>query len=347
MSGTSHASVPICYGSKRPAGSTDAAGAALCATRERRYLVSMGGPQKPGPESTDKHVKTRDISAYSVPYQDATLVTLGYQRGIQLPELEAGGPVTASSMRLHARWAGGIALRERLRGAHLAASWQSVGWRGAKRSPSVSVCERMCFAPLYPSTHRLRALAALIARVASSLSPELEVAGTTGCLLHPRSSVRFAQKMGTRASRELEHSGLSMRNCFTLTSCHYGRTALLPTSPGETCALSRLTQHAAPEPHTTSALTIKPHSQSHSRAHSISPHVSDDGPTPLTAVRQRSYADDLVAKLSGIFLREGLDRFVMSAVRGQVVANWYQSCAWRKAISSQSVGWAKAMRATM
>jgi hypothetical protein len=70
---------------------------------------------------------------------------------------------------------------------------------GAKRYPSVSVFMSDGFRSALPILRiRLRDLAALIARglhLRLSLQ-NLEGAGKTGCLLHPRSRVRFAQTKG-------------------------------------------------------------------------------------------------------------------------------------------------------
>jgi len=62
---------------------------------------------------------------------------------------------------------------------------------------SVSVSERLGFAPLYHPTHTtFRDIAALIARGCIFVCPGQKVRGLrekTGCLLHPRFRVRFAQ----------------------------------------------------------------------------------------------------------------------------------------------------------
>ena len=66
---------------------------------------------------------------------------------------------------------------------------------GAKRYPSMPVRVAMGIAALHPSYEkRLRDLAALIARGLHLRLPSsrTEDAGKTGCLLHPRSRVRFA-----------------------------------------------------------------------------------------------------------------------------------------------------------
>jgi hypothetical protein len=61
---------------------------------------------------------------------------------------------------------------------------------------------------------------------------ESEGAGKTGCLLHPRSRVRFAQtKLHTSIQGSGKHSGLPCAMALRLTSCSPRRTALLPPSP--------------------------------------------------------------------------------------------------------------------
>ncbi|WP_212422370.1 hypothetical protein, partial [Bradyrhizobium sp. AUGA SZCCT0283] len=63
------------------------------------------------------------------------------------------------------------------------------------------------------------------------------------------------------------------------------------------------------------------------------PHLPRDG---------RSYADDLLSKLSRIFLQKGLDRFLVICPSCQLVAGRCMKLRLRaKQISSQSVGWAK------
>jgi hypothetical protein len=54
--------------------------------------------------------------------------------------------------------------------------------------------------------------------------------------------------------------------------------------------------------------------------HRISPHVRNDREMPLNWVRRRSYADDLFSKLSGIFLSEGLNSFLVICPSCQFVA---------------------------
>src|ERR1043165_2034228 len=78
-----------------------------------------------------------------------------------------------------------------------------------------------------------------------------EGAGKTGCLLHPRSRVRFAlNKMHTSIQVQAEHSSLPCAMALRLTSCSPRRTALLPPSPARSFASLELNAStAAPEPH--------------------------------------------------------------------------------------------------
>src|SRR6185369_8722766 len=80
---------------------------------------------------------------------------------------------------------------------------------------------------------------------------EIEGAGKTGCLLHPRSRVRFAQTKGhTSIQGSGKHSGLPCAMALRLTSCSPRRTALLPPSPARSFAsLGLSASTAAPEPH--------------------------------------------------------------------------------------------------
>src|SRR4029434_8632251 len=95
---------------------------------------------------------------------------------------------------------------------------------------------------------RFRVLAALIARglhLRLALF-EIEGAGKTGCLLHPRSRVRFAQnKRAHEHTGQREHSGLPCAMALRLTSCSSRRTALLPPSPARTFASPALSARTA------------------------------------------------------------------------------------------------------
>ena len=78
-----------------------------------------------------------------------------------------------------------------------------------------------------------------------------EGAGKTGCLLHPRSRVRFAlTKRHTSIQGSAKHSGLPCAMALRLTSCSPRRTALLPPSPARSFASPGLSASTAtPEPH--------------------------------------------------------------------------------------------------
>src|SRR5215216_6005133 len=107
---------------------------------------------------------------------------------------------------------------------------------GAKRYPSMPGAEGDGFRFALPILRMtcLRDLAALIARgLLENFPPSLsEGAGKTGCLLHPRSRVRFAQnKTAHEHTGQREHSGLPCAMALRLTSCSPRRTALLPPLP--------------------------------------------------------------------------------------------------------------------
>src|SRR5215208_5208597 len=78
-----------------------------------------------------------------------------------------------------------------------------------------------------------------------------EGAGKTGCLLHPRSRVRFAlNKTAHEHTGQREHSGLPCAMALRLTSCSPRRTALLPPlSPRSFASLGRNASTATSEPH--------------------------------------------------------------------------------------------------
>src|SRR5207247_9451513 len=79
---------------------------------------------------------------------------------------------------------------------------------GAKRYPSMPAQKMMGFASLYPSyDRRTFAFSRRISPEACIFvwpSSKLEGAGKTGCLLHPRSRVRFAQ---TKLHTSIQGSG--------------------------------------------------------------------------------------------------------------------------------------------
>src|SRR3954452_23833699 len=128
-------------------------------------------------------------------------------------------------------------------------------------------------------------------RFASSFALfEREGAGKTGCLLHPRSRVRFAQtKLHTSIQGSGKHSGLPCAMALRLTSCSPRRTALLPPSP------ALLIASLAPAPrrpnHTTSPYASGAYVYRALSVHRISPHVRDDRERPSFAVRQAELCD--------------------------------------------------------
>ncbi len=112
-----------------------------------------------------------------------------------------------------------------------------------------------------------------------------EGAGKTGCLLHPRSRVRFAQtKTAHEHTGQREHSGLPCAMALRLTSCSSRRTALLPPLSRE------LPADVMPAPrhqnHTTSPYASGAYVYRALCVHRISPRVRDDGQRPSSAVRR-------------------------------------------------------------
>src|SRR6476620_9097647 len=93
---------------------------------------------------------------------------------------------------------------------------------------------------------------ALRPRFAGELPPSrTEGAGKTGCLLHPRSRVRFAlNKTAHEHTGQREHSGLPCAMALRLTSCSSRRTALLPPlSQRSFASPERNASTATSEPH--------------------------------------------------------------------------------------------------
>ena len=125
---------------------------------------------------------------------------------------------------------------------------------GAKRYPVNAAQKVMGFASLDPfrTTDELsRSRGALRPRFAShSPSSKLEGAGKTGCLLHPRSRVRFAHnKTAHEHTGQREALRPSLRNGFTAYFVLSRRTALLPPSPRRCSPAQLNASTAAPEPH--------------------------------------------------------------------------------------------------
>ena len=115
----------------------------------------------------------------------------------------------------------------------------------------------------------------------------IEGAGKTGCLLHPRSRVRFAlTKTAHEHTGQREHSGLPCAMALRLTSCSSRRTALLPPSPPRNLLLENLTPAPRRPNHTTSPYASRPLACARSHVHRISPRVRDDGQRPSSAVRR-------------------------------------------------------------
>jgi len=166
------------------------------------------------------------------------------------------------------------------------------------------------------STHRtinthLRSRGALRPRFDLRLPPlKLEGAGKTGCALHPRSRVPNAQ---TNAHEHTGSAGTlrpSLRNGFT------AYFVLSPVNGSfATVALERLASQeldastAASGPHDFAVRFTPPSSVMASASTATCPNVRDDGQRPSSGTGWRQFSFDLPDGLSGIFLREGLDRF--------------------------------------
>ena len=136
----------------------------------------------------------------------------------------------------------------------------------------------------------------------------LEGAGKTGCLLHPRSRVRFAlTKTAHEHTGQREHSGLPCAMALRLTSCSPRRTALLPPSLPESIP-HNLTPAPRRPNHRTSPYASGAYVYRAFRVHRISPRVRDDRRAPLICRETDGVMHgDLGENESGIFLIPGLD----------------------------------------
>ena len=233
--------------------------------RESSLGVAWGARRKPGPASP-ANMSKRGLSArHSVPNQTLSLVNFRLPKG----NVAAGNQGRPGGYGAQARVPcpeGGVA---RL----VASPFETAVWR-------------------LPQTQdgriRRRVLAANSARgLLENFSPSrLEGAGKTGCLLHPRSRVRFCAKQKcTRAYRAAGAFRPSLRNGFTAYSVLSPVNGFLATVAGGTLPAS-----LAPAPrrqdHTTSPYAQATHVSRSSRVHRISPRVRDDGQRPSSAVRR-------------------------------------------------------------
>jgi hypothetical protein len=153
---------------------------------------------------------------------------------------------------------------------------------GAQRYPSPHAPALMGIAALHPSYEATtRILAAHSARGLHLRWPSRKIEGAekTGCLLHPRSRVRFAQtKTAHEHTGQREHSGLPCAMALRLTSCSSRRTALLPPSPA--LLIARLTPAPRRPNHTTSPYASGAYVYRALSVHRISPRVRDDRERP-------------------------------------------------------------------
>ena len=159
---------------------------------------------------------------------------------------------------------------------------------------------------------------------------KLEGAGKTGCALHPRSRVRFAQRKRTRAYRFSGNTPAFPAQWL------YG---LLRALPGERLFCHRRPRitsaqldasTAASGPHDF-AVRVTPRSSSRaSRVHRISPHVRDDRERPSSAVR-RAELMPLICPTSEsrIFLRRRAGQIleIRSDLPVGLICRSYASCA--------------------
>ena len=131
-------------------------------------------------------------------------------------------------------------------------------------------------------------------RFAGNFPPsESEGAGKTGCLLHPRSRVRFAHKQKVHTS--IQGSGsipaFPAQWLYGLLRALPGERLFCHRRPREALPLADLTPAPRRQDHTTSPYAQATLVSRGSRVHRISPHVRDDGQRPSSAVRQAELCD--------------------------------------------------------
>ena len=120
----------------------------------------------------------------------------------------------------------------------------------------------------------------------------LEGAGKTGCLLHPRSRVRFAQ---TKLHTSIQGSGsipaFPAQWLYGLLRALPGERLFCLRRPREASLLLDLAPAPRRPNHTTSPYAQAAHVSRSSCVHRISPRVRDDGQRPSSAVRQAELCD--------------------------------------------------------
>src|SRR5439155_6437585 len=116
----------------------------------------------------------------------------------------------------------------------------------------------------------------------------LEGAGKTGCLLHPRSRVPMhTAKGGTRAYRAAGTLRPSLRNGFTAYFVLFPENGFLASvAPEKLSLLLDLTPAPRRPNHTTSPYASGAYVYRAFCVHRISPRVRDDGQRPSSAARQ-------------------------------------------------------------
>ena len=133
---------------------------------------------------------------------------------------------------------------------------------------------------------------AILRRVASEACyqlPALQVegAGKTGCLLHPRSRVQFAQTKGhTSIQGSWSIPAFPAQWLYGLLRALPGERLFCLRRPREASLLLDLAPAPRRPNHTTSPYAQAAHVSRSSRVHRISPHVRDDGQRPSSAVRR-------------------------------------------------------------
>ena len=134
-----------------------------------------------------------------------------------------------------------------------------------------------------------------------------------------------ANKAAHEHTGQLEHPGLPCAMALRLTSCSSRRTALLPPSPA--LLIASLTPAPRRPNHTTSPYAQAAHVSRSSRVHRISPRVVTMANAPQSGETGGVMPSDLRENESGIFLRGGLDRFLVICPSCQFVAVVRRDCA--------------------
>ena len=191
--------------------------------------------------------------------------------------------------------AGRLALRDGRSAGPSLPSCSPVGW--VERSDTHQcrcVWRWVSLRSTHPTKIRLRVLAALVARGLHLVCPpsKSEGAGKTGCLLHPRSRVRFAQ---TKLHTSIQGSGsipaFPAQWLYGLLRALPGERLFCLRRRRETSLRTDLTPAPRRPNHTTSPYAQARTSSRALCVHRISPRVRDDGERPSSAVRRAELCD--------------------------------------------------------